>query len=185
MTKKMAEEMNKQLPDDMKVSEDQVARLVRLDHAKGNYSPRDTRVSWFELESYNIGNGTESGDDAFDGDTIAVPKPWVPPAQAPKAGLDREAEHRDRLQRVRDFVAATMTSGKCKLMEILPALEQQFVVKDSAARKLLKDAIPKGATAPAQANGSQYALTLERDGRGAPHPITIVRTLIRPEAQAA
>ena len=51
MSKKMAEEINKGLTDDMKVSDDQVARLVRLDHAKGNYSPRDTRVSWFELES--------------------------------------------------------------------------------------------------------------------------------------
>ena len=187
MSKKMAEEMNKGLPDGMKVSDDQVARLVRLDHAKGNYSPRDTRVSWFELESYNIGNATEPNDVFSDGDTIAVPKPWTPPnAAAPsQRGQDQEAERRDMLQRVRDFVAATMPSDQCLLKEILPEVRRQFEMQDTRARELLKQAIPEGATAVGQANNSTYSLILKREGQRAPHPITIVRVLIRPQAQAA
>jgi hypothetical protein len=171
----------------LNVPEDQAARLVRLDHAKGNYSPRDTRVSWFELESYNIGNGTGPNDMFSDGDTIAVPKPWAPPAQAhaPKPGQDREAENRARVQRVRDCVAAAMASDRCRLKDILPEIERQFGVKLSAARKLLTEAIPEGETPLAQAHGGTYSLALERDARGAPHPITIVRSLIRAEAQAA
>ena len=177
MSVKMAATLN--------VSEDQAARIVRLDHAKGNYSPRDTRITWFELESFNIGNGDEP-DEPFDGDTIAVPKRWKPPSGTDSTQQDRQAEQRDRCQRVRDFVATTMKTDRCKLMEILPEVEKQFVVKTSAARKLLKQAIPENVTALAQANGSTYTLTAERAGQAAPHPITIVRTRVpHSEAQAA
>jgi hypothetical protein len=129
MSKKMAEEINRNMADEMKVSDDQAARLVRLDHAKGNYSPRDTRVSWFELESYNIGNATGPDDMFSDGDTIAVPKPWAPPAQAhaPKPGQDREAENRARVQRVRDCVAAAMASDRCRLTEPMLSTDNELV----------------------------------------------------------
>lgn len=178
--------MSKKLADDMQLSDDQAARLVRLDHAKGNYSARDTRANWFELESYNIGNGTDLSDDMFyDGDSIAVPKPWVPPTAPNAAQLAqaRDAERQDRLEQVRDLVAVTMAADRCKIMDVLPAIEAQFEVKSSAARKLLKEAIPEGTTALARAEGGTYSLSLEH--RGPPHPTVIVKKLMRVETQAA
>jgi hypothetical protein len=180
--------MSKKTAEDMSLPEDLAARLVRLDHAKGNYSPRDTRVKWFELESYNIGNSSDPSDDVFrEGDTIAVPKPWDPitaAEEATKPAEDREAERRDKLRRVRDFVAATVRSERCKLLQILPTVGRQFVVKASAARKLLNDAIPKGVTTLAQANGHKYSLTMDRDGPSAPHPLIITRKLCDSDADA-
>lgn len=178
--------MSKQTAKEMSLPEDLAARLVRLDHAKGNYSPRDTRVKWFELESYNIGNGSDPSDDVFrEGDTIAVPKMWEPPAGAQnqaKPKKDREAERRDRLQEVRDFVAGVMPSGRSKLTDILPLIEQGFGYKQSAARMLLKEAIPEGEETTAKAHGRRYSLSAEREGRSAPHPIVIVRKPIGDDA---
>jgi hypothetical protein len=170
----------------MNVPADQAARRVRLDHAKGNYTARDGRVAWFELESYDIGNGIGPTDQIFcNGDTIAVPKPWTSDlaTDQPKPTVDREAEREERLQRVRDFVVGTMTSDSCKLQELLPAIEQQFLVKTSAARQLLKDAIPPGEEAIAHAHGRTYSVSL--DGSGAPRPLVVVRKLVRTVAEAA
>ena len=43
-------------------------RYVRMDMAKGNYSPRDKKALWFRLESVPLGNG----GDGF-GDSVGVP----------------------------------------------------------------------------------------------------------------
>ena len=78
-----------------------------------------------------------------------------------------------------------MPSDQCLLREILPEVKRQFEMQDTRARELLKQAIPEGATAVGQANNSTYSLILKREGQRAPHPIIIVRELIRPQAQAA
>jgi hypothetical protein len=177
--------MSKKTADDMKLPEDLPARLVRLDHAKGNYSSRDTRIKWFELESYNIGNGNDPDDGFCEGDTIAVPKMWEPPTDAQSQAepkKDREAGRRDKLQEVRDFVAGAMPSRRTKLTDILRLVEQRFGYKQSAARMLLKKAIPEGEETTAEARDRAYSLSAEREGRSAPHPIIIVRKLIGGDA---
>jgi hypothetical protein len=82
-------------------------------------------------------------------------------------------------------VAAAMTNSRCKASEILPAIEQEFVVKDSAARKLLKEAIPEGDCAPAEAHGCRYSLSISCQGKSPPNPLFIVRSLVTEQAEAA
>jgi hypothetical protein len=166
----------------------EATRLVRLDHGKGNYAARDADVRWFELMSFDIGNG-DAGTDDFRarGDTIAVPLPW----QSPSAGSvgttanARDIERREQLERVRTIVAKTMSSDRCRMTAVLSAIEKEFLVKQRAARNLVTKAIPEGEEVLTEINGTTYSLITERAGRSAPNPIFIVRKLLSTRAQAA
>jgi hypothetical protein len=182
--------MSERTASQLHVSSDIAHRLVRLDHAKGNYTARDARTRWFELEPYSIENGPDAGDVFGGGDTMAVPKPWSSETETTAPAVegkdDKAAQREAKLQRVRDVVAAAMTSGRCKAKDIFPAIEQEFLVKDATARKLLKEAVPEDADgAPAEARGCPYLLSLSRQGKSAPHPMFIVRSLVTEQAMAA
>jgi len=182
--------MSKTTAEKMGLDRAEAARLVRLDHAKGNYTARDTNECWFELEPFNIRNGGDGTDDLFvvDGDTIAVPKPWQPPNPATEQTTpaeDREAQRAARLQQVRAFVVQVMSSDRCRVTAVLPAIEKQFVLKESAARSLVMDAIPEGEEVLVEVNATTYSLAIQREGRSPPHPIFIVRRLVLVQAEAA
>jgi len=159
----------------MKIHPALAARLVRLDHGKGNYAARDTVVRWFELEPFDIGNGDifRSEGNPIAGDTIAVPKPWKPSAIEPAASklVKREA----KLQRIRDIVAEKMPSNRCLASEVFEAVGDEFNLKVSAVRALMKDAIPEGEDAPAEAKGHIYQLTIEKDLPSPPGRLYLVR----------
>jgi hypothetical protein len=167
--------MSKKTAENMKLSEVQAARLVRLDHGKGNYAARDTVVRWFELEPFDIGNGDifRSEGNPIAGDTIAVPKPWKPSAIEPVASklVKREA----KLQRIRDIVAEKMPSNRCLASEVFEAVGDEFNLKESAVRALMKDAIPEGEDVPAEAKGHIYQLTIVKDVPSPPGRLYLVR----------
>jgi len=182
--------MSEKTAEKMGLDPAEAARLVRLDHGKGNYTARDTTVRWFELEPFNIRNGGDGTDDLLfiDGDTIAVPKPWERPNLAVEQTTqmeDREHQRSEEIQRVRAIVAQAMTSDRCQLTEVIPEIKKAFVVADSTARKRLKKAIPEGEEVCVEVAGRTYSLVIERQGKSPPHPVFIVRKLITVQAVAA
>jgi hypothetical protein len=163
------------------------ARLTRLDHGKGNYTARDPKVRWFELQSFNIGNGSD-GTEGFviDGDTIAVPIPWRPAdatAEQLTRAEERKLQREERLRRVREIIAEAMSSDLCRLTAVLPAIQKEFSIKQAAARALVDAAIPSGEEVLCESNGNTYSLMVHREG--APHPSTIIRKLVTAQAEAA
>lgn len=176
--------MSKETARDLHVAPDLAARLVRLDHGKGNYTARDPAVRWWELVPFDIGNAEGAGDEPLiGGDTIAVPVPWLPHSIGD--AVPRTDEHEHRLQQVRDCVVAAMQSNRCRLDEVLPSIQHAFEVKESAARKLVMDAITEDDDVWAKANGCHYRLTLERKEPCPPKPLFVVRTLRDGLAEAA
>lgn len=123
------------------------ARLVRLDHGKGNYSVRDPSIRWFELVTVPIENGGTVGDWILSGgDTVAVPVRWHPAAvdaaedeDNPHEGDPKEAEQ----QRVRDFLARTMPADRCKLSSLIGNLARELAVAKTTARNRVMRAIPE------------------------------------------
>ena len=160
---------------EMKILPSHAKRLVRLDHGKGNYAARDTNVKWFELQSFDIGNGDlfPAEGNPVDGDTIAVPKPWTPPALQIKAS--KAVERAGKLQEVRDLIASAMTSDRCPVSELLPAIQDRFGVKKSTARALLLEAVPEGEGITGYADQHAHLLKIERKQPSPPGPAFVVR----------
>jgi hypothetical protein len=178
--------MSEKTREKWKLSAAQAARLVRLDHGKGNYAARDTDIRWFELETFEIGNGDPFGTDGppVPSDTIAVPKPWNPPAK--QLETSKAVEHVGKLQQVRDVVAGAMSLDRCKLTDLLPAIGQAFNLKSSAARALLMDAIPEAGEVTAEVAEQTYLLKLDRVKPVPPGRLWVVRRrLFDQEAEAA
>jgi hypothetical protein len=154
------------------------ARLIRLDQGKGNYSARDPDVRWFELVTVPVGNPRDAGQGfMIGGDTVAVPARWHPP-QANHSDTKTHDKEEVKRQRVRDVVAAAMPSGRCKISVVLPAIQREFDVKDSAARNLVMEAVAEGCDNPAEAHGGSYVLTIERKEPSPPNPVFLVRKAI-------
>jgi hypothetical protein len=150
------------------------ARLVRLDQGKGNYSARDPSIRWFELVTVPVGNGGSMGDVLLaGGDTVAVAVPWTLPANPTVSTADDEAD--TKRQRVRDIIATEMPTDRCQVKDVVPAVQKQFGLQKSAARKLVMEAIPAEQGGPAQARGASYFLTLEREEPSPPNPVFVVR----------
>jgi hypothetical protein len=160
---------------EMNILPSHAKRLVRLDHCKGNYAARDTGVRWFELQSFDIGNGDlfAAEGNPVDGDTIAVPKPWTPPALQIKAS--KAVERAGKLQEVRDLIASAMTSDRCPVSELLPAIQERFGVKKSTARALLLEAIPEGEGITGYTDQHAYLLKIEREKPSPPGRAFVVR----------
>jgi len=179
--------MSVQTAEEVDVHPGLAARLIRLDHAKGNYTARDPKIRWFELQSFNIGNGSSDGGDALfaDGDTIAVPIPWQRSetvAEQTKAE-ERMASRERRLLRVREIIAREMSSDQCRMAAVLPAIENEFSIKQSAARALANAAIPQGEEVLCKMDGITYSLA--KQGEGPPRPSILVRKVVTPQAEAA
>lgn len=178
--------MSKKTAEDMNLDTARAARLVRLDHGKGNYAARDTNIRWFELEAYEIGNGDyfETDGPPVPGDTIAVPKLWDPPAKGEKAS--KAAQKAGKLQQVRDVVSGAMPANRCQLKTLIPVIKEKFGVKESAARALLKTAIPEGEEVTAEVAEQLYLLKLNREEPSPPGKLYVVRKgIFDQEAEAA
>lgn len=50
--------------------------IIRIDHAKGNYSPDPGAANWYKFKSVDLGNETEWNPDS---DKVGILVPWVPP----------------------------------------------------------------------------------------------------------
>jgi hypothetical protein len=113
-----------------------------------------------------------------------VPKPWKPPADDVRAS---EAFKREvKLQQVRAVVAGAMSSDRCQVSELLPVIEQAFGLKRSAARALLKDAIPEGEGETAEVAPHTYLLKIDKVEPSPPGPVFVVRQhLFEQKAEAA
>jgi hypothetical protein len=168
----------------------QAARLIRLDHGKGNYSARDPSVRWFELVTVDIGNGDVDMEQGVftNGDTVAVPVRWHPPADHDASAVADEpkvdAKEAAR-QQLRDLVAGAMKVDRCPLSDLIDLVKSVFTVEKSTARELIKKAIPEEATARAEASGCSYDLRLERKLPSPPGRLFVIRTSLSPVAQAA
>jgi hypothetical protein len=171
--------MSRQTAKELNIPPHLSARLVRLDHGKGNYSARDPSIRWFELVTVPIENGGDV-DDWFmsGGDTVAVSVRWRP------AAVDAADDHDDpkeedpkeaTLQRVRDLVATAMQTDRCELSGLLEVVEREFGVKSTTARKRVMRAIPPGHEVPAQANGASYLLRIEKEKPSPPGKIFVIR----------
>lgn len=174
--------MNNETAKQMKVPPQQAARLVRLDHGKGNYSARDPSRYWFELVTVPIGNGAESAFGSMvGGDTVAVPVSWRPTpldgdeAQDDPKQVDIKAEKR---QRVLNFVANAMQANRVELSNLIEQVEREFGIAKTTARNRLMKAIPDDCGAVAQADGVSYRLTIEREKPSPPNRIFVVRAVI-------
>ena len=180
--------MNEKTANELGLHPTEAARFVRLDMGKGNYAARDGNVRWFELETFNIGNGGDDTESLFLGDTIAVPKPWQPPlviGEQPKQTADRERNHAEEQQQILTTVARAMPSDRCQLTEVLGTIKKQFAVKETAARTLIKKAIPKGEQVRVEVGGATYSLAIECQDPSPPYPAFLVRRLVTVQAEAA
>jgi hypothetical protein len=158
------------------------ARLVRLDHGKGNYTARDTSVRWFELATVQVGNGA-GPDDGFiiDGDTVAVPVRWQATAVAGDTSEDspKEADPKEaKRQHLRDFLSNIMESDRSELSSLIKQAQREFGVSRTTARNRIMKAIPEDRGGLAQADGISYRLTIERREPSPPHPVFVIRTAI-------
>ena len=158
------------------------ARLVRLDHGKGNYTARDTSVRWFELAQVRVGNGA-GPDDGFmiDGDTVAVPVRWKAtavdggaPEDSPKEADPKEAKR----QHLRDFVANIMETDRDGLSLLIQQAQREFGISRTTACNRIMKAISGDRGGLAQANGISYRLTIERGKPSPPNPVFVIRTVI-------
>lgn len=167
----------------------EAGRFVRVDHGKGNYSARDPNVRWFELEPFNIGNAGQDADNVLAmGDTVAVPKPWEPPSPIAEQSTQADDRERHRVEKrceVLTAIVRVMSSDRVQLTKLLPAIEKQFSVKESAARTLIKKAIPERQEVPVEVDGTTYSLTIERQEPSPPGSTFIVRKLVMAQAEAA
>jgi AAA domain len=180
-------QMNEKTAQNMGVPDHQAARLVRLDHGKGNYTARDTSVRWFELITVAIENGADMGGGfLIGGDTVAVPVRWHPTAvdadaarDDPKEGDPKEA----RRQRDRDFVAKMMQKDRCELSGLIEELQRGFGIAKTTARNRIMKAIPDECWGLAQVNDVSYRLTIEREKPSPPKPVFVVRTIMGGNAE--
>ena len=113
-----------------------------------------------------------------------MPKPWKPPAEKVKA--TKAIEREGKLQQVCDVVAGAMSLDRCKLTDLLPAIEQAFNLKSSAARALLMAAIPEAGEVTAEVAEQVYLLKLDRVKPVPPGKLYVVRKrFFDQEAEAA
>jgi hypothetical protein len=158
------------------------ARLVRLDHGKGNYTARDTSVRWFELATVQVGNGA-GPDDGFmvDGDTVAVPVRWQATAVAGDTSKDnpKEADPKEaKRQHLRDFLSNIMETDRAELSSLIAQVQREFGIARTTARDRVMKAIPEDCGGLAQANGISYRLTIERREPSPPNPVFVIRAVI-------
>lgn len=155
-------------------------RYVRLDMAKGNYSPRDKTAYWFRLESVALGNGARDGladpmsGTALDrGDTVGVPMldqelsaKFTAALQAKKQG---DAEDFDDMAAT--FLAAlhqTQENGTARLAREIYALAKETLgLPRKKADAFLDQLMPLGADASTpftDTDGATWQFTRQRSG---------------------
>ena len=78
-----------------------------------------------------------------------------------------------------------MPSDRCQLTEVLGTIKKQFAVKETAARTLIKKAIPKGEQVRVEVGGATYSLAIECQDPSPPYPAFLVRRLVTVQAEAA
>ncbi|QCO05457.1 AAA family ATPase [Azospirillum argentinense] len=167
--------MGEETAEKLGIAPERAARLVRMDHAKGNYSARVWEPIWFELTSQDIGNGPQDlADLDKPSDSVGVPVLFD------MGAARREADARDDDRRAAAAgadvaaIAETMPEDGCLLSDVLPALVARWGVKDRQARERVHAAVPLGATVTA--NG--WVVSSAKVGRGEKAPIELRRRAV-------
>lgn len=158
------------------LSDDEAARLVRLDPAKGNYAPRSWTPIWYKLESQSLGNGEDlADDDLLTGggapDTVGVHVLFDIGAARRAAEERQEAKVSERAAGDLNDIVAAMPADDCLLADLIPILCAHWGVKDSAARERIAMALPIARDVPA----AGYTVRADRVGRSDRSPIEVRR----------
>jgi hypothetical protein len=137
--------------DERGLSLDIASKLVRLDHAKGNYSARSIEPVWYKLNSVSIGNGADGLDDLLDGgvdepDTVAVHEVFDLGAKMAESAEEKEAVEAMRTESYLNDIVAEFPKGHTKMPQgdLAERMLNRWGVKASEAQARIKAAIPDG-----------------------------------------
>lgn len=83
--------MTSEQAKDLRISDDQRWRYLRIASVKANYAPPPDECIWFQLVSIPLGNGS---DLYLEGDEIGVAVRWTPPKSPAFEELDRPTMQR-------------------------------------------------------------------------------------------
>lgn len=68
--------------------------IIRIDHAKGNYTPDPGAANWYKFKSIDLGNDTEENPES---DKVGVLVPWLPPGLFADVSYDQINVALDRI----------------------------------------------------------------------------------------
>lgn len=157
-------------------------RLVRFDDAKSNYSLPDSEATWYYLESVQLPNGESVGAVR----STALEEHLPSGAPSPE-GAAAEAQRSFLIELMTPEIAA----GGDRYEGSLGALAERWMshadVGERTAREQLRRLIPEGdpkAAVMVEHDGEYWLVwrTLEGEGRGSRHRVTICRA--DPDAEA-
>lgn len=168
--------MSQDTAEELSLQDDEAARLVRLDAAKGNYAPRSWEPRWYKLESQSLGNGEEMADDdlltgAGGPDTVGVHVLFDIGAARRAAEERQEDKAAEKIAQDRDDIVAEMPGDACLLADLIPSLCARWEVKDRMARERITVALPAGKDMAA----SGWMVRADRAGRTDRSPIEVRR----------
>lgn len=173
--------MSEEHAEELALSKEDAARLVRLDGAKGNYAARSWEPRWFQLESVSLGNGTEGGvhDDLTGAeavaDTVGVHVLFDMARAAAQATEDKDeraaAKASERARADLEDIVAAMPSDGCLLADVVAVLCVRWGVKDSMARIRIAAALPVGR----EMDAADYTVRADRVGKSDRSPIEVRR----------
>jgi hypothetical protein len=142
---------------------DVAARLIRLDHAKGNYSPRSLKPVWYKLNSVSIGNGAEGLDNLLDGgpesDTVAVHELFDLDARIAEEAASEEEKQDLLAEGYRADIVAEFPNGRSQVPQgdMAERMMKRWGVQRSKAQDRIKETVPdEGLAAEVKHGGRTY-----------------------------
>ncbi len=166
--------MSEQSAEKLKVPEEDAARLVRLDGAKGNYAARSFKPTWFRMESVDLGNG--SGGLLDPSDSVGVPVLFDMDAHAAAVAASGDDEADQDAQQVyadaQAIVALMPLRRRVKQKDLVDLLARQLGCKATVARdRILAAALDgdEGQRRIVEVQGQSYALYRIRESKSNPY----------------
>lgn len=170
--------MGEETAEKLGIAPERAARLVRMDHAKGNYSARSWEPIWFELTSQDIGNGPQDLVDLdAPSDSVGVPvrfdmKAAVAAASARQQERKAEEEERRKADEERDAaawaadVAGVMKENMVSVRHVLiPALTKRWDCVERTAHSRIVTAVPRDGWRRVTVNGASWEVHLHEQNK--------------------
>lgn len=168
--------MSTRTAEDFGVPEADAARLIRMDRAKGNYSPADPFAKWFRLDSFDLGNGTAQYPD---GDSVVVPE-FLPaglePYRVEKAKMDALAAEDSDLALLKHAARFVIENGggpqnKGPLIDAVAV--RAAIGRDKVRARLNADIVAPGAPRSLNLGDREVLLCCEDAGRNGHRVYTV------------